>query len=305
MKGSDPSRRRFVAALGAAAAGALIPKGARPEGFATRPIPSTGETIPAIGLGTSGPFNAGSSGDSKDRLRTVLSEFHRLGGRVVDTSPMYGNAEEAVGTLAAEKGIGGSLYLATKVWTTGREAGVRQMKDSLRLLRRERLDLIQVHNLIDAKTHLATLAAWKREGRVRHLGITHWRIPAFADLERWMKAARPDFVQLPYSVAEREAEARLLPLAADLGIAVLVNRPFEDGALFRRVRGMKVPEWAPEAGCASWAQLFLKFLLGHPAVTCAIPATGNPAHLADNMGAGRGPALSEEHRKRLAAIVRG
>lgn len=305
MKGSDPSRRRFVAALGAAAAGAFLPKGARPEGFETRPIPSTGETIPAIGLGTSGPFNAGSSGLATDRLRKVLSEFHRLGGRVVDTSPMYGNAEEAVGTLAAEAGIGGSLYLATKVWTTGREAGIRQMKDSFRLLRREQLDLIQVHNLIDAETHLATLAAWKKEGRVRHLGITHWKSFAFGDLERWMKAARPDFVQLPYSVSEREAEARLLPLAADLGIAVLVNRPFEDGALFGRVRGMTVPEWAPEAGCASWAQLFLKFLLGHPAVTCAIPATGNPAHLADNMGAGRGPALSEEHRERLAAIVRG
>lgn len=267
-----------------------------------RAIPSSKETVPVIGLGTWQTFDVG-DGAAREPLRQVLRRFVELGGRVVDSSPMYGRAESVVGDLAAELALRDTLFVATKVWTSGREAGLAQMEESLRRLRTPRLDLMQVHNLVDWRTHLRTLADWKRAGRVRHVGVTHYTASAYTELEQVMKNEPLDFVQLNYSIVEREAERRLLPLAADRGIAVLVNRPFAEGALFRRVREQTLPAWAAEAGCRSWAQLFLKWIVAHPAVTCVIPATSRPEHLADNMEAGAGPLPDAALRERIARLV--
>jgi diketogulonate reductase-like aldo/keto reductase len=228
-----------------------------------------------------------------------------LGGGVIDSSPMYGRSEEVVGELSAELGIRDRLFVATKVWTRGRTEGIRQMETSMRQLRVERLDLMQVHNLLDTATHLDTLSAWKREGRIRHLGVTHYTAGAHADLERAIREHTLDFIQVNLSVAERAAEQRLLPLAAERGVAVVINRPFAEGALFRTVRGRALPDWAAEIDCQSWGQLFLKYILSHPAVTVVIPATSDPRHLEDNMGAGRGRLPSAEQRARIVRAVEG
>ena len=267
-----------------------------------RAIPSSKETVPVIGLGTWLTFDVG-AGSVREPLRQVLRRFVELGGRIVDSSPMYGRAESVVGDLAAELGLRDQLFVATKVWTSGREAGIAQMDESLRRLRTPRLDLMQVHNLVDWRTHLRTLGEWKRAGRVRYVGVTHYTAGAYGDLEQVMKSKPLDFVQLNYSVVEREAERRLLPLAAERGLAVLVNRPFAEGALFRRVRGQTLPPWAAEVGCRSWAQLFLKWIAAHPAVTCVIPATSRPEHLEDNMQAGAGPLPDAALRDRIAALA--
>ena len=267
-----------------------------------RAIPSTGERIPALGLGTWQAFDVGDPA-RRGPLREVLRRFVDLGGRVVDSSPMYGAAEAAVGDLAAELGVRDALWIATKVWTNGRAAGVAQMERSLELLRGKQLDLIQVHNLVDWQTHLATLREWKATGRIRYLGVTHYSATGHDALERVMRSVPLDFVQLNYSLAEREAEARLLPLARDRRIAVLVNRPFAEGALFSRVRGRAVPAWAADFDCQSWAQLFLKWILAHPAVTCVIPATSRPEHLEDNMKAGVGRLPDAAARERIAALL--
>src|SRR5437773_1566304 len=239
-----------AAAAGARGAGA----GAAGPGHAmlTRPIPSSGERLPAVGLGTSGAFDVGAAPAERDPLREVLRGFVARGGRVVDSSPMYGTAETVVGDLASELGLLASLWVATKVWTQGRQAGLGQVERSLQCFRVKRLDLVQVHNLVDWQTHLRTLREWKETGRVR-------------------------------------------------GIAVLVNRPSADGALFQRVRGHRLPPWAADLGCASWGQFFLKWILAHPAVTCVIPATSKPEHLADNMGAGAGALPDSAARERMAA----
>jgi diketogulonate reductase-like aldo/keto reductase len=233
----------------------------------------------------------------------VLKRFAELGGRVVDSSPMYGRAESVVGDLASELGVRDKLFVATKVWTSGREAGIAQMETSLRRFRGERIDLLQVHNLVDWRIHLRTLGEWKRGGRVRYVGVTHYTAGAYGELEQIMTSEPVDFVQLNYSPVEREAERRLLPLAVDRGVAVLVNRPFAEGALFRRVRGRTLPEWAGELGCRSWAQLFLKWIAAHPAVTCVIPATSRPEHLEDNMQAGVGRLPDTALRARIAGLV--
>ena len=267
-----------------------------------RPIPVSKDMLPVIGLGTWQTFDVG-AGVEREPLRRVLQGLVERGGRVVDSSPMYGRAESVVGDLAVELGLRDKLFAATKVWTSGRDAGIAQMEDSLRRLRGRRLDLMQVHNLVDWRTHLRTLGEWKRAGRVRYVGVTHYTAGAYGELEQVMKSEPLDFVQLNYSVAEREAERRLLPLAADRGIAVLVNRPFAEGALFRRVRGQTPPAWAAEIGCRSWAQLFLKWIVAHPAVTCVIPATSRPEHLEDNMQAGVGPVPDAAARERIAALV--
>ncbi|HSF06797.1 MAG TPA: aldo/keto reductase [Methylomirabilota bacterium] len=268
-----------------------------------RPIPATGEPIPAVGLGTWRTFDVGHSAAERQPLREVLRQFVALGGRVVDSSPMYGAAETVVGDLAAALGLLGSLFLATKVWTTGREAGVAEMERSLRRLRAQRLDLLQVHNLVDWRTQLRTLRVWKETGRVRYLGVTHYVASAYGELERVMRDERLDFIQLNYSLAEREAERRLLPLARERGIAVLVNRPFAEGELFRRVRGRPLPPWAADFDCASWGQFFLKWILAHATVTCVIPATSKPEHLADNMRAGTGPLPDSTTRARMVAYL--
>ncbi len=286
-------------AASAAAGGASGARG----GPILRAIPSSKETLPVIGLGTWQTFDVG-AGAAREPLRRVLRRFVELGGRVVDSSPMYGRAETVVGELAAELGLRDNLFVATKVWTSGRDAGVAQMNESVRRLRAGRLDLMQVHNLVDWRTHLRTLAEWKRAGRVRYVGVTHYTAGAYAELEQVMKSEPLDFVQLNYSPIEREADRRLLPLAADHGVAVVVNRPFAEGALFRRVRGQPLPPWAGEIGCRSWAQLFLKWIAAHPAVTCVIPATSRLEHLEDNMEAGVRPLPEGAGRDRIAALVR-
>ena len=271
----------------------------------SRKIPSSGEMLPAIGLGTSRTFDVGRSPAERAPLEEVMRSFVGLGGKLVDSSPMYGNAEEVVGDLAAKLDLRSQLFLATKVWTSGKQAGIAQMEDSMRKLRSERIDLIQVHNLLDVDTHLDTLQAWKREGRIRYAGVTHYTASAQPEVAR-IVAARPlDFIQINYSVAERDAEQRLFPLARDRGVAVIVNRPFGAGGLLRRVAGRPLPEWAADIDCTSWAQLLLKFVVSHPAVTCAIPATSKAAHLRDNMQAGFGRLPDGELRERIAAAVVG
>jgi len=265
-----------------------------------KPIPRTGEDLPVIGLGTWQTFDVGLNQPAREPLKAVLREFARAGGRVIDSSPMYGNSETVAGDLAAELGVHKQLFLATKVWTSGREAGVRQMEESFRRLRAQRMDLMQVHNLVDYRTHLATLRRWKAEGKVRYIGVTHYTASAYNELARVIASEELDFVQLNYSLVEREAEKRLLPFAAEKQLAVLVNRPFAEGRLFRRARGKSLPAWAMEIGCASWAQFFLKFIISHPAVTCAIPATSKLDHLVDNMRAGLEPIPDAKDRDRMA-----
>ena len=265
-----------------------------------RPIPKTGETIPAVGLGTWQAFDVAGDAAETAQAREALKALVDLGGRVIDSSPMYGSAESVAGQLADELRVKAKLFVATKVWTSGKQAGIRQMEDSMRKLRVERLDLMQVHNLVDAGTHLATLRDWKSAGRVRYLGVTHYHAGAHADLEKIIRPGDIDFVQVNYSLAEPEADRRLLAVAADSRTAVIVNRPFAEGSMFRRVKDKPVPDWATEIGCASWAQFFLKWILGHPSVTCAIPGTRNPKHVADNLGAASGPLPDETMRRRMS-----
>jgi aryl-alcohol dehydrogenase-like predicted oxidoreductase len=259
--------------------------------------------LPVVGLGTWQTFDAGSSKSERGPLREVLRELVALGGKVVDSSPMYGRSEEVVGDLASELKIHERLFVATKVWTSGRDAGIRQMEQSFRRLRVKRMDLMQVHNLVDWRTHLATLRKWKEEGRIRYLGVTHYTASAYGELARVLENEPVDFVQVNYSIAEREAENRILPLAAERRVAVLINRPFAEGALFRKVASNPLPPWAPEIACASWAQFFLKFVVSHPAVTCAIPGTSKVKHLADNMGAAVPPLPDAKTRERMVRYV--
>jgi len=265
-----------------------------------RAIPSSGEMIPAIGLGTWQAFDVGPSAAERAPRRDVLQRFVTAGGRVVDSSPMYGKAEAVVGDLANELGVVDQLWVATKVWTSGRDAGIAQMERSLKLLRKAPLDLMQVHNLLDCRTHLATMRRWKEEGLIRYIGITHYTASGYDALERVLRTEPVDFVQLNYSLEEREAEEHLLPLAHDRGVAVLVNRPFAAGGLFRAVRNRQLPGDAEALGCTSWAEVFLKWILGHPVVTCVIPATSNPDHLVHNMRAGLGLLPDERTRARIA-----
>lgn len=268
-----------------------------------RAIPSSGEKVSAIGLGTSQTFDVSSGAAERAPLEEVLRQFVRLGGKLVDTSPMYGRAEAVVGELAAEAKLRDALFLATKVWTTGREDGIKQMERSLDLLGGKTLDLIQVHNLVDLETQLATLRAWKKEGRVRYLGITHYTEGSQPEVARVLEKEPVDFVQINYSLMERAAEERVFPVAKEKGVAVIVNRPFGAGGLFGRVRGKPLPEWAAEFDCTSWAQFFLKWIVANPAVTCAIPATSKPKHLEDNMRGGMGRLPDEKMRARMVDAV--
>lgn len=264
-----------------------------------RKIPSSGEELPLIGLGTSGAFEVGDSAEERAPLGAVLAAFFAAGGRLIDTSPMYSTAERVLGDLLSREQHQ-KAFLATKVWTRGERAGIEQMTHSAQLLKSERLDLIQVHNLLDLDTQLKTLSAWKAAGKVRYIGITHYTVSAHAELSRVLARAQLDFVQLNYSPVTRDAEKRLLPLAAERGVAVLVNRPFEDGALFKAVQGKALPEWAAEVDASSWGQLALKFIASNPAVTCIIPATANVAHLTDNLAGGRGRVPDARQREAIA-----
>lgn len=266
----------------------------------TKAIPSSGEKIPIIGLGTSRTFDVGSTPAEQQPLEEVLKAFSAAGGRLIDSSPMYGKAEQVVGDLSAKLGLRPKLFIATKVWTQGAAAGVQQMEESLRKLRADPIDLMQVHNLVDVDTQLATLAEWKQKKRVRYVGVTHSNDDAYEAVERVITAHKVDFLQINYSVLERGAEERLLPLAKDRGIAVIVNRPFARGNLFSRVRSKPLPVWAAEIDCHSWAQVLLKFVVSHPAVTCAIPATSKVDHLRDNMGAAFGRLPDAKLRTQIA-----
>lgn len=298
------TRREVLRLIGAAGVAGHAPfLSAAPGAILRRPIPSSGEPIPAVGLGSSQTFDVGTGTAERAALREVLARFVALGGTVVDSSPMYGQAEEVIGDLSGELGLRKSLFLATKVWTSGRADGIRQMEASMRKLRSDTIDLMQVHNLLDTDTHLRTLRDWKERGRVRYIGVTHYTESAYDDLEQVLRTERLDFVQINYSLAERGAEERILPLAAERGVAVLVNRPFARGGLFARVRQKPLPPWAKELDCASWAQFFLKFILSHPAVTCVIPATSKVHHLADNMGAGVGRLPDAAMRAKMAAVA--
>jgi len=268
-----------------------------------RPIPRSGERLPVLGVGTWQTFDVGVTDPARAELKEVLRELAALGGSVVDSSPMYGEAERVVGDLAADLKLHQSLFLATKVWTSGRDAGIRQMEQSLQLMRAERLDLMQVHNLLDVAIHTRTLREWKAAGRIRYFGITHYHQGAYRELERLVRTRDYDFVQFNFSLAEREAESRLLAACAESGTAVIVNRPFSTGGLFAKVKGRALPPWAAEFDCGSWAQFFLKWILGHPAVTCVIPGTRRLAHLKDNMQAGWGRLPDAAQRRRMVEYL--
>jgi aryl-alcohol dehydrogenase-like predicted oxidoreductase len=299
MAESTLRRRRFftvtAAALVAASRGSFA--AATETAMRTRPIPRTGEAIPVIGLGTWQTFDVGPSPAARASLADVLRQFFEAGGRVIDSSPMYGRAESVAGELVAAARH--PAFFATKVWTSGLSAGRAQMQQSAQRLRVKRIDLMQVHNLLDWKTHLPVMRGLREQGQIRYLGITHYQLSAFGEIERLLRNEQLDFVQLPYSVNVRDAEARLLPAAAETRTAVLVMRPFEEGALFARVRGKALPGWASERGFESWAQLFLAFILGHPAVTCVLPATSKPQHLRENVRAGSGAELDPAGRIQL------
>lgn len=299
----DPHRRRMLRTLGAASMMAAMPPSHGAGALQTRVIAKTGERLPVVGIGTWQTFDVGPTDPAREELKSVLSAFVAGGGSVIDSSPMYGQAERVVGDLVEPLGLRKSLFLATKVWTRGRDAGIREMNDSLRLLRTSTIDLMQVHNLLDLDVHRKTLRDWKAAGKIRHLGITHYHAGAHAELERLVKTREYDFLQINFSMGEPEAEARLLGAAADAGTAVIINRPFAQANLFGRVKGKPLPAWAADFDCASWAQFFLKWIISHPAVTCAIPGTRRVSHLEDNMQAGIGGLPDAAMRRRMVEYL--
>lgn len=268
-----------------------------------RRIPSTGEELPVIGLGTSDVFDVGGGSSERAPLMEVLKILTESGGSLLDTSPMYNRAEEVSGDLMAALGVRSRMFVATKVWTRGKDEGLAQIATSMRLLKSPKLDLVQVHNLLDLGTQLANLRTLKEQGKVRYVGITHYTVGSHTELESVIRRESLDFVQFNYSIVTRQAEQRLLPAAAERKVAVLINRPFEDGALFDRVRGKPLPDWAADIDCTSWGNIFLKFIISHPAVTCVIPATAKPEHMTANIRAGQGRMPDAEMRERMAAHV--
>src|SRR6185295_14040713 len=259
--------------------------------YAGNIFPQRNVSLPKIGLGTWQTFDVGADGAARAPLREVLK---LLDGNVVDSSPMYGTSESVAGDLIAELRLRERLFVATKVWTQGRDEGIRQMATSFKRLRVQQMDLLQVHNLVDVSTHARTLQEMKSSGKVRHIGITHYTASAYGAVERELKANPWDFLQINYSLGERDSEKRILPLAKERGVAVIINRPFAEGALFAQVKGKPLPPWAKEYGIASWAQYFLKWIVSHPAVTCAIPGTARPDHMKDNLAAGQGAMPDEK-----------
>lgn len=305
MASNGLSRRTLLRT--AFAAGIMVAAGSRAQESSARilqrPISVSGEMLPVVGLGTSDAFEV-APGQSRADQRQVLAGFFDLGGRLIDTSPTYGDAESVVGDLLRESDGAQRAFIATKVHETGRAAGIAQMEASETRLGRKPLDLIQVHNLVDVKTQLQTLYDWKVQGRVRYVGITHYLTSAFDALAVLMETEHLDFVQFNYSIMTPDAERRLLPLARDRGISVIINRAFEDGAFFHQVRGQSLPPWASEFDCQSWAQFALKYVLSEATVTCVIPATSNPRHLVDNMQAGFGIMPDAAMRRRMRDYLR-
>jgi len=299
-------RRQFLATTALAfATGALRAPlaAAATESLLQRPIPASGESIPAIGMGTSGSFEVGTDAAARDPLREVLRRFVAGGARLIDTAPSYGTAESVLGDLLAELKLREQVFLATKLSSVGRDAGAAQFAQSLARLRTDRVELLQVHNLRDWQTQLALARELQVQGKVRYVGLTHYVDSGHPELIAAMREGKPDFVQINYSPTQRAAETTLFPLAQELGIAILANRNFDDGALFGKVRGQALPAWAAEVGATSWAQLFLKFVLSHDAVTAVIPATSKPDNQSDNLRAGMGALLDEKQRAALIAAV--
>jgi diketogulonate reductase-like aldo/keto reductase len=301
------TRREAAKVIGGTAAALVLPISAEAKSesitMLTRAIPSSGEKLPVIGLGTWQAFDVDLGGNIQKQLEEVLSQFVKLGGRVIDSSPMYGRAEKVIGQLTSALRLRDKLFIATKVWTEGKQSGIQSMDRSTALLRTERIDLMQVHNLVDVNTQLATLQEWKQQGRIRYTGITHYESGALNEIEKLMRNQKFDFLQINYSLMEPEAEQRVLPVAQERGIAVIANRPFGSGDLFSKVRAQPLPDWASEVDCHTWAQFFLKWIVANAAITCAIPATNKPHHLEDNMQAGIGRLPDAKLRHRMAEFV--
>jgi diketogulonate reductase-like aldo/keto reductase len=265
----------------------------------TKTVPRSGEQLPVIGLGTYNVFDVESTPEEIAARKDIVDKLVEAGGSLLDTSPMYKRSEQVIGDVIRAGVDRKNLFLATKVWIDGQDAGIEQMQRSAELMNTESIDLMQVHNLRDTALHMATIREWQQDGRIRYSGLTHYTAGAHDALAGEMKTFRPDFIQINYSLGEREAEDRVLPLAQDLGIAVLINRPYQAGRLFRAVSGRELPGFAKEYA-SSWGQFFLKFIISHPAVTCAIPATSKPHHMIDNLGAGFGHLPDASMRKRMA-----
>lgn len=274
------------------------------EDLITRTIPSSGESLPAVGIGTWETFDVEASVTAEiQQLKDVLKVFRERGGKVVDTSPMYGFAEKNVGNLSSDLRINQDLFLATKVWTTGKDRGITQMNESFTLMKRDKLDLMQIHNMVDWQTHIKTLRDWKEKGKIRYIGISHYREEAYAEMEHILKTEPIDFLQVNYNLADRKSADHLIPLAQEKKVAVVVNQPFGVGKLFDRVKGKSLPAWASEFDCKSWAQFFLKFIVSDPAVTCVVPGTGNPEHMLDNIQACYGRLPDAKQREMMVKSI--
>lgn len=306
------TRRRFLGSSAALFAGSMlsasglsgVQAAANQDSMLKRPIPSSGEKVPVIGMGTSSSFEVPAGSAEHEALKEVLKRFFDGGATLIDTAPTYGNAEDLLGPLLSEGNFRSRAFIATKLSRVkGREAGMAQFKDTLRRLQTDKVELLQVHNLGDWKTQIEVARELKAQGKVKYVGVTHFVESAQEELADVVQATKPDFLQINYSVTQRGAEKRVLPLARDLGVAVLTNRNFDDGALFNRVKGKPLPSWASSIGVDSWAQMFLKFALSHPAVTAVIPATGKPERQSDNLKAGFGPFLSEAQKTELIKLV--
>ncbi|MCE6987777.1 aldo/keto reductase [Dyadobacter sp. CY323] len=268
-----------------------------------RKIPSSGEMLPVVGLGSWQQFDVGANAAERNPLKDVLTKMHELGGKMIDASPMYGRSEGTIGDLTDELKLNDKFFLATKVWITGKQQGMDQMNDSFRKMKRTKMDLMQVHNLQDWQTHLNTLKSWKEQGKVRYIGITHYTDSAHARLEEIVRSKAVDFVQFNYSIRSRNAEKSLLDAARDNNVAVIINEPFEQGALFRAIKGKELPEWASDYDIKSWAQFFLKYIISNKAVTCVIPGTSDVKHLVDNLSAGIGKLPDEAGRKKMISWI--
>jgi aryl-alcohol dehydrogenase-like predicted oxidoreductase len=306
------TRREALTVIGAGTAGLLLPidtsraqtKSESPA-MLTRAIPASGEKLPVIGLGTWRVFDVALSDSERKALEEVLHSFVQQGGRVIDSSPMYGRSEQVIGDLSSSLGLRDELFLATKVWTRGKKAGIQSMERSMARFQTNRIDLMQVHNLVDVDTHLATMREWKAQNRIRYIGVTHYESGAFDAVKKILVRERLDFLQINYSIMEREAEQQILPLAQERDVAAIINRPFGGGDLFSRVRTKQLPDWAAQFDCRSWAQFFLKWIIAHPAVTCIIPATNNRRHLEDNLQAGVGRLPDPKLRQRMVELISG
>ncbi len=306
------SRRRVIKLIGASAAGTLLPLAsstvfgaASSKQQLTRAIPKTGERLPVLGLGSAVTFDVRPGSPQAVVDGEVLRLFVKLGGKLIDTSPAYGSAESLIGELAAAAQLTGSLFFATKVFTREPQQGAEQMERSRQMFRTKTIDLVQVHNLADVDREMALLRDWKAKGRIRYTGVTYSERRGHAEVERVMKLHKPDFVQIDYSLMDRAAGQRILPLAQQLGMAVIINRPFAGGGIFKIISAKPLPPWAAEFDCHSWAQFLLKWIVAHPAVTCVIPATNSPQHLEDNMGGGVGRLPDARTRARMESLFVG